>query len=123
MSYRRSIHNVLGQFDESIPYYWDWDWYLRVARGGFKLCPRHGDLPVARDEIGPVEAAVDREGGAELGGTAREIRLAAGSSAPLLMIRTSPVFCSTTTLPSGSGVTATGTDTPEVTSESVNAGS
>ena len=37
MCYRRSIHESLGGFDESIPYYWDWDWYLRVARGGFKL--------------------------------------------------------------------------------------
>ncbi len=35
--YRRSIHQKLGGFDESLPYYWDWDWYLRVARGGFKL--------------------------------------------------------------------------------------
>ncbi|MEO9168914.1 MAG: hypothetical protein ABI230_10975, partial [Aestuariivirga sp.] len=35
--YRRSIHEKLGEFDESLPYYWDWDWYLRVARGGFKL--------------------------------------------------------------------------------------
>ena len=35
--YRRSIHGALGRFDESIPYYWDWDWYLRVARGGFRF--------------------------------------------------------------------------------------
>lgn len=37
VSYRRSIHDRLGRFDEALPYYWDWDWYLRVARGGFKL--------------------------------------------------------------------------------------
>jgi len=35
--YRRAIHEKLGRFDESIPYYWDWDWYLRVARAGYKL--------------------------------------------------------------------------------------
>lgn len=35
--YRRSIHEKLGRFDEALPYYWDWDWYLRVVRGGFKL--------------------------------------------------------------------------------------
>jgi glycosyltransferase involved in cell wall biosynthesis len=35
--YRRSIHQSLGTFDEALPYYWDWDWYLRVARGGFRL--------------------------------------------------------------------------------------
>ncbi len=32
--YRRSLHGKLGAFDETLPYYWDWDWYLRVARGG-----------------------------------------------------------------------------------------
>ena len=41
--YRRSLHKKLGPFDEALPYYWDWDWYLRVARGGFKL--RHQNLP------------------------------------------------------------------------------
>ncbi len=35
--YRRNLHTKLGLFDESIPYYWDWDWYLRVARAGFFL--------------------------------------------------------------------------------------
>ena len=37
VSYRRSLHDKLGVFDEALPYYWDWDWYLRVARGGYKL--------------------------------------------------------------------------------------
>ena len=32
--YRTSLHSPLGPFDETLPYYWDWDWYLRVARGG-----------------------------------------------------------------------------------------
>lgn len=32
--YRRSLHHSLGGFDENLPYYWDWDWYLRVARSG-----------------------------------------------------------------------------------------
>ena len=35
--YRRSLHRELGMFDESLPYYWDWDWYLRVARAGHEL--------------------------------------------------------------------------------------
>ncbi|MFN4141445.1 glycosyltransferase family 2 protein [Aestuariivirga sp.] len=35
--YRRSLHEELGPFDESLPYYWDWDWYLRVARAGHAL--------------------------------------------------------------------------------------
>lgn len=32
--YRRSLHHSLGMFDTSLPYYWDWDWYLRVAHAG-----------------------------------------------------------------------------------------
>lgn len=35
--YRRSLHEELGAFDESLPFYWDWDWYLRVARAGHPL--------------------------------------------------------------------------------------
>ena len=35
--YRKSLHDALGNFDESLPYYWDWDWYIRVARSGAKL--------------------------------------------------------------------------------------
>jgi glycosyltransferase involved in cell wall biosynthesis len=32
--YRAALHTLLGRFDETLPYYWDWDWYLRVARAG-----------------------------------------------------------------------------------------
>jgi glycosyltransferase involved in cell wall biosynthesis len=32
--YRTALHTELGHFDETLPYYWDWDWYLRVARAG-----------------------------------------------------------------------------------------
>nr|WP_281432932.1 glycosyltransferase [Aestuariivirga litoralis] len=35
--YVKSMHGTLGRFDESIPFYWDWDWYLRVARGGYRF--------------------------------------------------------------------------------------
>lgn len=35
--YRRALHAALGPFDESLPFYWDWDWYLRVARAGHSL--------------------------------------------------------------------------------------
>lgn len=37
VSYRRDLHERLGRFDETLPYYWDWDWYLRVARSGAQL--------------------------------------------------------------------------------------
>lgn len=35
--YRAGLHAKLGQFDETLPFYWDWDWYLRVARSGAKM--------------------------------------------------------------------------------------
>jgi glycosyltransferase involved in cell wall biosynthesis len=42
--YRRSLHAELGAFDEALPFYWDWDWYLRVARAGHELT--HVQKPV-----------------------------------------------------------------------------
>lgn len=38
--YKKSLHDELGMFDETLPFYWDWDWYLRVARGGHHLYHR-----------------------------------------------------------------------------------
>ena len=38
VAYRRKLHDRLGRFDESLPYYWDWDWFLRVARSGATFC-------------------------------------------------------------------------------------
>jgi glycosyltransferase involved in cell wall biosynthesis len=35
--YQKTLHDRLGNFDEALPYYWDWDWYLRVARSGATL--------------------------------------------------------------------------------------
>jgi glycosyltransferase involved in cell wall biosynthesis len=32
--YRKRLHEELGAFDTSLPIYWDWDWYLRVAASG-----------------------------------------------------------------------------------------
>jgi glycosyltransferase involved in cell wall biosynthesis len=37
VTYRRALHGSLGPFDELLPYYWDWDWYLRIARAGHLL--------------------------------------------------------------------------------------
>jgi glycosyltransferase involved in cell wall biosynthesis len=37
VAYRRSLHKELGAFDETLPFYWDWDWYIRVARAGHPL--------------------------------------------------------------------------------------
>jgi glycosyltransferase involved in cell wall biosynthesis len=35
--YRKALHDQLGAFDGALPYYWDWDWYLRVARRNFQM--------------------------------------------------------------------------------------
>ena len=35
--YHRALHEQLGGFDETLPYYWDWDWYLRVAKAENRL--------------------------------------------------------------------------------------
>ncbi len=35
--FARALHKQLGGFDETLPFYWDWDWYLRVARAGHAL--------------------------------------------------------------------------------------
>jgi glycosyltransferase involved in cell wall biosynthesis len=43
--YAKTLHNALGHFDEALPYYWDWDWYLRVARAGF-IIHRHSQPAV-----------------------------------------------------------------------------
>ncbi len=57
--YRRAIHEKLGRFDESIPYYWDWDWYLRVARGGYKLHHQSQPAVCIRVHEGNMSAAND----------------------------------------------------------------
>ncbi|NJM28890.1 MAG: glycosyltransferase family 2 protein [Rhizobiales bacterium] len=35
--YPRALHASLGTFDETLTYYADWDWYLRVARAGIPI--------------------------------------------------------------------------------------
>lgn len=43
--YRRSVHQVLGPFDEEMNHYWDWDFYLRAAeRLRVKRVPAAGVL-------------------------------------------------------------------------------
>jgi glycosyltransferase involved in cell wall biosynthesis len=32
--YKRSLHDMLGNFDEEARDYWDWDWFLRVSKAG-----------------------------------------------------------------------------------------
>ncbi len=49
--YRRALHQSLGIFDAALPFYWDWDWYLRVARGGHEL--QHIATPVVAIRVHP----------------------------------------------------------------------
>jgi glycosyltransferase involved in cell wall biosynthesis len=34
IAYPLDLHEALGPFDERLPHYWDWDWYLRLAAAG-----------------------------------------------------------------------------------------
>jgi glycosyltransferase involved in cell wall biosynthesis len=65
VTYRRTMHDVLGGFDQSLPYYWDWDWYLRVARAGYRLAHRQGAAVAIRvhgqNMSGPEQQAKRRE--------------------------------------------------------------
>jgi glycosyltransferase involved in cell wall biosynthesis len=57
IAYRGNLHQKLGSFDESLPFYWDWDWYLRVARSGAKL--HHIAHPVVDILIHPQNMSGD----------------------------------------------------------------
>lgn len=35
--YKRSLHQLLGEFDTQIPHYADWDWNLRIANSGARV--------------------------------------------------------------------------------------
>jgi glycosyltransferase involved in cell wall biosynthesis len=65
IAYRADLHRELGAFDETLPFYCDWDWYLRVARSGAKFC--HLSRPVvdvlihARNTSGGSNPAPRRE--------------------------------------------------------------
>jgi len=37
LAYRRDLHQRFGAFDESLAYYWDWDFYLKLANGGMSF--------------------------------------------------------------------------------------
>ena len=37
IAYERALHERLGNFDDSLPYYWDWDWYLRLFSAGIDV--------------------------------------------------------------------------------------
>lgn len=45
-----------GPFDASFPYYWDWDWYLRLARAGVPLVASDGDAVRVSARFGSVSS-------------------------------------------------------------------
>ena len=57
VSYRRALHERLGPFDEALPYYWDWDWYLRVTRLGCRLT--HLQFPAVAIRVHPQNMSGD----------------------------------------------------------------
>ncbi len=54
--YDRRLHDELGPFDASFPYYWDWDWYLRVARAGVPLLNSGGSAARVSARHGSVSS-------------------------------------------------------------------
>ncbi len=42
IAYPRALHERLGGYDETLPYYWDWDWYLRLRAAGIPFKPAPG---------------------------------------------------------------------------------
>ena len=44
-AFTRDLARRLGPFDEGFPYYWDWDWYLRLFAAGVDFHAL-GDLDV-----------------------------------------------------------------------------
>jgi glycosyltransferase involved in cell wall biosynthesis len=75
--YTRALHARLGSFDEVLPYYWDWDWYLRVARNG-AILKRLGEPMVAiRVHAGNMSSADQEKARREnLNGLTRKHKLA-----------------------------------------------
>jgi glycosyltransferase involved in cell wall biosynthesis len=62
--YRRSLHQALGAFDETLPYYWDWDWYMRVARAGYVLHHQPSvavDIRIHADNMSGATQAAKRQ--------------------------------------------------------------
>jgi glycosyltransferase involved in cell wall biosynthesis len=54
IAYDRVLHGRLGPFDEGLPYYWDWDWYLRIAAAGLPFFRSDGEgvcISARRDSV------------------------------------------------------------------------
>jgi glycosyltransferase involved in cell wall biosynthesis len=56
--YEKVLHGKLGMFDETLPYYWDWDWYLRAARSGASFY--HCDIPAVDIRVHAQNMSADQ---------------------------------------------------------------
>lgn len=52
----KRLIDLHGEFDASFPYYWDWDWYLRLARAGVPLVASDGDAVRVSARFGSVSS-------------------------------------------------------------------
>jgi glycosyltransferase involved in cell wall biosynthesis len=52
----RRVVDRHGKFDSSFPYYWDWDWYLRLARAGVPLVASGGSAVRVSARFGSVSS-------------------------------------------------------------------
>jgi glycosyltransferase involved in cell wall biosynthesis len=67
--YRRSLHDAMGLFDDALPYYWDWDWYVRTARYNYRIA-RHAkpvvDIRIHANNMSGMANAQAREANLKL---------------------------------------------------------
>ena len=64
IAYPRELHDRLGGFDETLPHYWDWDWYLRVkaAKIPFRKCGHLGAcVSVRSDSVSSAARSAERQ--------------------------------------------------------------
>lgn len=52
----KQLIDLHGEFDAGSPYYWDWDWYLRLARAGVPLVASDGDAVRVSARFGSVSS-------------------------------------------------------------------
>lgn len=52
----KRLIDLHGEFDAGSPYYWDWDWYLRLARAGVPLVASDGDAVRVSARFGSVSS-------------------------------------------------------------------
>lgn len=63
VAYPRALHDRLGAFNERLAFYWDWDWYLRVAASESPFFPSQGKgvcISVRKDNVSSARNAAHR---------------------------------------------------------------